>query len=230
MNRSVCCPMCHGAGFLRREVPFGHPLFGKAFACECTEQERTRKRREQLLARSNLGLFPQHRFATFQSRRPGVQEAFREAVQFASRPVGWLLLVGPNGCGKTHLGVAIAHQCLEAGAVVLFATVPDLLDQLRATFDPGAQDDYTHLFAQMREAEVVILDDLGTQQQSPWATEKLFQLLNYRYHAALPTVLTANPEGRETLDARLRSRLGDHGLVTVVAMEQAGDYRPFTKR
>lgn len=220
------CPYCKGAGFLRNNVPFGHPQFGKAVACQCKEHERKRKRRQQLQEISNLGAFANKRFSTFNPRVPGMQEAFHIAVEFAKAPDGWLLLVGPNGCGKTHLAAAIANECLEAGAVVLFSTVPDLLDHLRAAFAPDSPEVYDQLFARMREAEVLVLDDLGVQQSSPWANEKLFQLLNYRYNSGFPTVITANSRGLQATDERIRSRLSDVGLVAMLNLERARDYRP----
>jgi DNA replication protein DnaC len=220
------CPICKGAGFLRNNVPFGHPQFGKAVACQCKEQERKRKRRQQLQEISNLGAFANKRFATFNPRVPGLQEAFQVSAEFSRSPDGWLLLVGPNGCGKTHLAAAIANACLEAGAVVLFATVPDLLDHLRAAFAPDSSEVFDQLFARMREAEMLILDDLGAQQSSPWANEKLFQLLNYRYNSSFPTVITANPKGLQSTDERIRSRLSDVSLVTMLNLERARDYRP----
>jgi DNA replication protein DnaC len=223
--RSIC-PKCRGAGFLRIDVPFGHPNFGKPVACECKEAERKEKRRQQLRALSNLDAFYSHSFKTFNSRVPGVQEAYHIAVEYAENPSGWLFFIGPNGCGKTHLAAAIANQSLEDGAVVLFAVVPDLLDHLRAAFAPDASEVYDQLFAKMREAELLVLDDLGAQQSSPWANEKLFQLLNYRYNMGMPTVITANPKGLQGIDERIRSRLSDVSLVTAVILDRARDYRP----
>jgi DNA replication protein DnaC len=62
--------------------------------------------------------------------------------------------------------------------------VPDLLDELRATFAPDAPQRYDDLFTRVREAPVLILDDFGAHQTTPWAQEKLYQILNYRYRAA----------------------------------------------
>ena len=146
-------------------------------------------------------------------------------MKFAATPAGWFLLVGPNGCGKTHLAAAIANACLETGAVVLFTTVPDLLDHLRATFAPTSSEGYDQLFTVMRQAEMLVLDDLGMQQGSPWANEKLFQLLNYRYNSCFPTVITANLRGMRATDERLRSRLSDSSLVTALDLNQVCDYR-----
>lgn len=228
------CPRCKGAGYLRIDVPFGHPNFGKPVACECKEAEKKEKRRQQLLDISDLWAFRSKGFNNFNTRFPGmhptVQEAFNAAYSFAQDPDGWLLLVGPNGCGKTHLAAAIANQTLDEGSVVLFAVVPDLLAHLRATFAPTSTEVYDQLFAKMREAELLVLDDLGAHQSSPWASEKLFQLLNYRYNARYPTVITANKPGLSSIDERIQSRLGDIGLVTTVVLNGAQDYRRHNPR
>ncbi len=224
------CPRCHGAGYLRANVPFGHPNFGKPVQCECKEAEQRDKRRQQLREMSNMDSFRDHTFKTFRNSIIGVKEAYQIAVEFANDPDGWLLLVGPNGCGKTHLAAAIANQQLLRGGVVLFEAVPDLLDHLRAAFAPSATEVYDQLFSKMREAELLILDDLGAQQSSPWANEKLFQLLNYRYNMGAPTVITANLRGMTAVDERVRSRLDDHSLVRRVNMDHVRDYRPNNTR
>jgi DNA replication protein DnaC len=226
VSNKPLCTRCKGAGYLRANVPFGHPNFGKAIACECKEAERKEKRRQQLREMSNLDAFRQKTFNTFNTHIPGVQEAYQAALDFETKPKGWLVLSGPNGCGKTHLAAAIANQALDNGAVVLFEAAPDLLDHLRAAFAPAATEVYDQLFSKMREAELLILDDLGAQQSSPWANEKLFQLLNYRYNLSMATVITGNPKGIQGVDERIRSRLSDTGLVRTIVMDRARDYRP----
>ncbi|MGB8347035.1 MAG: ATP-binding protein [Ktedonobacteraceae bacterium] len=223
------CPKCKGAGYLRLDVSVGHPCFGKLVPCECKEAEKKEKRRQELLELSDLGAFDTKVFGNFNRRfsgvHPSVEEAFQEAYAFAQEPRGWLLLIGPNGCGKTHLAAAIANDGLRNGSVVLFSVVPDLLAHLRATFSPSATEAYDQRFAKMREAELLVLDDLGAHQSSPWASEQLFQLLNYRYNSYFPTVITANRSGLGTIDERILSRLSDTALVTTVVLDGARDYR-----
>ena len=223
----ACCSICNGAGYLRVDVPFGHPHFGKPVACQCTIAERKDRKRQQLYEMSHVEAFRNTHFGTFNSRLPGVRKACQEAMAYAKNLNGWLLFVGPHGSGKTHLAAAIAHQCLENGWEVLFAVVPDVLDHLRAAFAPTATEVYDQLFAKMRETELLVLDDLGAQQSSPWANEKLFQLLNYRYTMGIPTVITTHPKALHDLDQRLRSRLSDTGLVHWVMLDRAKDYRPY---
>jgi DNA replication protein DnaC len=93
--------------------------------------------------------------------------------------------------------------------------VPDLLDHLRATFSPSSNISYDHRFDEIRNAPLLVLDDLGAQSTSPWAKEKLHQLFNYRYNAELPTVLTVAVDMLESIDERLRVRLLDERICTI---------------
>ncbi len=224
------CSACRGAGYLRANVSFGHPNFGKPIPCECKERERADKRRQELRLISNMDSFIDKTFNSFNIRVPGVKEAYDAALDYARDPFGWLVMIGRNGCGKTHLAAAIANQCLARNSLVLFMTVPDLLDHLRATFAPNSETVYDHLFSNMREAELLVLDDLGSEQSSSWASEKLFQLLNYRYNSGFPTVITTNNMRLQAVDERIRSRLKDHSLVTEITMERVQDYRPMNPR
>jgi DNA replication protein DnaC len=223
------CELCHGAGYVRRMVPYGHTDFGKAFACSCRETRRKEQEQKQLKALSQLDTFARFRQATFETydmTLPGVLDAYEAACYYAFVPKGWLVLAGPNGCGKTHLAVAMARERLEAGDSVLLQAVPDLLDRLRSGFSASAEQSYEVMFQQMRSVDFLILDDLGAQQNSVWAAEKLFQLLNYRYNGMLPTMITTNLMSLEGIEPRVVSRLRDCGMVRMIVMEGAMDYRP----
>jgi len=101
-----------------------------------------------------------------------LKKAFDAARKFAEDPRGWLILTGPHGSGKTHLAAAIANFASESGVMPLFIMVPDLLDHLRATFNPDSPVSYDRRFEEIRNSELLVLDDLGTQSTTPWAREK----------------------------------------------------------
>jgi DNA replication protein DnaC len=224
------CALCKGAGYTRMSVPYGHPQFGKAQMCECKKAMKKAEQQQTLLDLSgmvSLKRFATASFETFQDHVPGVREAKRQAITYAVNPSGWLVLIGSYGCGKTHLAVSVARRRVEAGDTVLVQTVPDLLDHLRSAFSPHKGASYDERFLEMRSVDLLVLDDYGAQNDTDWATEKLFQLLNHRYNGSLATVITSNNMALTGVDPRVCSRLCDKELVTIVRMEEARDYRVY---
>ena len=207
-------------GFVLADVPLGHPDFGKALPCHCKQEERLWRRVHEFQEVSNLAALARYTFDQFTAApswlsapsQETLRRAYDAAYAFAQQPEGWLVITGSYGCGKTHLAAAIANDRLDRGQPAIFVVVPDLLDHLRTTFGPNSEVHYDEMFEQVRSTWLLILDDLGSQSATPWAQENLFQLLNHRYNAQLPTVVTTN-QRLEDLDQRLRSRLLDINLV-----------------
>ncbi|WP_370650285.1 ATP-binding protein [Oscillochloris sp. ZM17-4] len=218
------CPICRGAGWLTKAVPYGDSDFGKLFACRCTQAAQAQKHAERLSQASSLAAFRDKTFAGFVRTVSGVQQAYQRAQAYARQPIGWLGLFGPYGCGKTHLAAAIANELLAHQIPVQFVVVPDLLDHLRGAFAPDSTVSYDQRFDAVKQAPFLVLDDLGTESGTPWAKEKLYQLVNHRYNAQLPTVFTSNTRV-EQLDPRIASRMHDPGIQAVIVTIQAADYR-----
>jgi DNA replication protein DnaC len=220
------CPLCRGKGWLRYDVPFGHPDFGRIVPCQCTEREFEEERQSRLERFSNLGPLTRLTFENLlprgRSSDPQNQERFARCRQvaedYARDPKGWLVLSGPSGCGKTHLAAAIANRVLGEGSHVFFMIVPDLLDHLRTTFSPSSDVSYDELFERVRNAPFLVLDDLGSQSSTAWAEEKLFQILNHRFNAELPTVVTVGD--MEKLDERLAARLLEPAIAEHCELEK----------
>lgn len=232
----VVCPECGGLGW-RRVAPDarpGEPGFGRLVACGCNRAEQARQQQAQ---QRFAGLPLRLQTCTFEGfavldeapppqGRGSNRAAYTAARTFAAEPHGWLLFSGPPGGGKTHLLAAIAQTVQGAGSSAIFVTAPDLLDLLRAGYD---QSDfgYEARLEQFRTVAVLLLDDLGAEAPTPWAAEKLFQLLNHRYNWGLPTVLATNFP-LKALEPRLRSRLSERALVQHVPLV-VQDFRPQTQ-
>ncbi len=142
----------------------------------------------------SLNLYGERNFENFSDRRAELDAAqarnlaqqIQKVRRYAEQPANWLLLRGGFGVGKTHLAAAVANQAVRSGMTVLFVVVSDLLDHLRATYGPNSPVSYDQRFNEVRRAWLLVLDDLGVQNATPWAQENLFQILNYRYVAACP--------------------------------------------
>ena len=211
------CPICKGAGWVSKRVPVGHPDFGEAFPCRCQQRRDPEQRSDALRRYSNLGAL---RGTTFENTRPDgllpesserqlFREALAAAIAFAERPAGWLVFTGPSGSGKTHLAVAAANRCIDLGLPTYFIVAADLLDHLRATYAPDSEMSYDELFEQVRNAPILVLDDLAAQPTTPWAQEKLFQIISHRFNESLPTIITVRGS-LERLDEGLRTRMESH--------------------
>ncbi len=218
-------------GFVHQDLPISHPDFGRLQICVCRQQSLVQNTQQRLFRLSNLDSFRGMTFETFNplgrvglgdNQLNSLKYAHSQASLFARTLKGWLLLMGGYGCGKTHLAAAIANFVVSLGVPTLFLTVPDLLDWLRFSYS-SPEDTFEQRFDEIRNTALLVLDDLGTQNATPWAQEKLYQIINYRYVAKLPTVVTTNQELDE-IDGRIRSRLQDPELVTRV-MISAPDYR-----
>ncbi len=226
VDEEDACGRCGGRGWLTLEAAVGDPNFGRTVACVCRRDEREEEAYSRLVKYSNLGSLARFTFETIEPRGADrlagsldtYQRAHEAAKDFAEAPEGWLVILGPHGSGKTILAAAAANRCIDRGHVVFFSHVPDLLDHLRATFSLASDIAYSELFEQVKATPLLVLDGLGSHSTTPWAEEKLGQIINHRYNAALPTIVTSAAT-LDALDPYISTRLQSPGLSRVVVIE-----------
>jgi DNA replication protein DnaC len=153
--------------------------------------------------------------------RLSLEKALKSALEYARSPQGWLIFTGPYACGKTHLAAAIANSRADLGQPPMFISVSNLLDHLRATFSTNSSVSLDRRFEEIRSSPLLILDALGEQSPTPWANEKLFQLIDYRHLNKLPTIITTAKYLNE-VDERIYSRIMDTRLCTICAIKAPG--------
>ena len=217
------CPICEGRLWLAIDAPVGHPDFGKAEPCQCQAEIDLSERAGRLRRYSNLGPLSRLTFGSADPEGRAIDPeskrlfriAYEAALAYAEQPLGWLVLTGPHGSGKTHLAAAISNHCIEQGRPVFFVHVPDLLDDLRSTYSPLSELSYSELFEQVNEAPLLVLDGLGVQSPTPWAQEKLQQIFNRRANSELPTVVTTAAQTSD-IDPYIASRMTHPALSRVV--------------
>lgn len=199
---------------------------------ECWAPIVAAKRVADLWGSVNLPAYAGMTFQTFHGRSQerfarieieSLMAASKAASAFACNPTGFLVLTGPNGCGKTHLAAAIANYVVASRSVI-FLRVIDLLDNLRQAFDPHATVSFTDRFEAAKSASLLVLDDLGAENATAWANERLFALLDARYVSALGTVITTNLP-IASLPPRLADRLRDTRTCQVLVVN-APSMRP----
>lgn len=236
------CELCNGTGFVKVPPNERYPE-GAMTVCQCRLRALRRRSLERMMPLTGLSeeIMHQWRFGNFVPSAALADDAGRaelarikhRCIEYAQSPRGWLVLCGAYGCGKSHLAYAAAAASYRQGHAVYAATVPDLLESLRQTFSSDqAEDTFDRRFNLVREAGLLLLDDLGAENHTAWGAEKLYQIIDYRHRMRLPLIITTNvnlydPKGR--IEPRILSRILDganlpDGLSTVFLM-QGRDYR-----
>jgi DNA replication protein DnaC len=226
VEHEALCPICKGGGFVHPLLASGRPDFSRVVPCSCKHDELKKQKLAQLHTFSNIGALSR---LTFENLLPtgrndagtskqDFNKAYEAAKNFAGEPSGWLVLIGPSGSGKTHLACAIANYRLNLGQPVFYISAADLVDHLRSAFSPGSEIPHDELFERVKNAPLLILDDLSMAATTPWATSKLQQLLNHRFNSRLPTVITTDI-AVEQFDEGLRGHLTDAELCKVYVVQ-----------
>ncbi len=162
---------------------------------------------------------------------PGTTKAVEKVQQYLAaweenREAGrGLYFCGDVGSGKTHLAVAVMNELMTRKRVPsLFVTVPELLDNLRGAYKEPGQD-MDEWMAAVKNADLLVLDDLGSERVTEWVQERIFVIVNHRYREALPTLFTSNI-GPEQLPAQLGERTASRIIAMCEGIELTGrDYR-----
>ena len=224
------CPFCKGFGVV--ETPEG-----KVVTCRCRIVDLAGAR---LKAAEIPERYRDCTIDNYKLNLPVTHPSHARARAMAKRFIeGWkttdrgLIFVGPVGVGKTHLSVAILRQLVEeCGVRGIFCDFSDLLERIKATFSPTNPDSADDVLAPYRDADLLVLDELGAQRPTPWVQDVLYGLINTRYNRRRMTIVTSNysdavgPNGEEPLEKRVgtmvRSRL--HEMCDLVVLD-GSDYR-----
>ncbi len=250
MAESVCT-ICGGSGWkiIEREGTTG------AERCECALSGRA------VEVEGKAGIPPNYQKASFDNfvlppDNPIANSALAQIVlivnsyarQFPATEKPGLLLIGEDtGSGKTHLAVAALRVILAKGFEGIFFDYLNLLDRIRSSWDASSGTPDREAYRTAIEADVLLLDDLGSHRPTEWVQDTVTSLITYRCNHKKPLIATTNlpdPDAgfnvvqrsehmpnqvvykatlAERIGARARSRLFE--MCKVVRMPQVEDYR-----
>lgn len=181
---------------------------------------RMRERVANIVGQSGISArFLRRTFATFKVTPENAKAAktakdyadhFREMLPGENNPDpgrNGLFFVGVKGTGKTHLAAAIANQLMQQGIPVICMTMIDLLARIRQTFERGGLSEDAVLRA-YKGVKLLVIDDMGKEPASVWAASTIYNIVNGRYEAYMPTIVTTNYDDQQLVQ-RMTPRDGD---------------------
>jgi DNA replication protein DnaC len=216
------CPegMCDGSGFLFDEAA------RRARPCRCRPGRIARKRAAALEVR-----IPQrYREVSFEREPlPSIERAnphlVREVRRYARDVASELdagrgmWFTGDVGTGKTTVAMLISKAAMAADRTVAIYSLPRLLGLLRDTYNEDARYSLNDLVERLCAVDLLHVDDVGSEQSTPWVLEQLYTIVNTRYEDGRAIVLTTNLE-----PPALREQIGERTVSRLV--EMCGDPLP----
>jgi DNA replication protein DnaC len=130
-------------------------------------------------------------FATF-PRVPRMELVVASLRRWMEDPSWAVVLHGRYGVGKTGLAISVLRAAAEAHHVGLFVKTPDLLVRIRATYGRDSETSEADVLDSLRTVDYLVLDDVGAEKVTDWATSMLFQVLDHRHDQQRKTILTTN--------------------------------------
>lgn len=113
-----------------------------------------------------------------------------------------------RGSGKTFLSTIVGNELTARGKRVHWFSMPDVLQEIKSTYDRESGTSTSDILRRLQNAQILILDDIGAEKQTPWVNETVYMILNHRMMNNRPTIFTSNlrPDDLK-YDDRIKDRI-----------------------
>ena len=219
---------CTVHGEYASHTPDGAALVFECLQCESAARKQVaewQNAHRASLAWRNCGLAKRYWNRSLDNWRPR-SESLRDVLaavhgwkdQLGTGDVSALVLSGGVGLGKTHLAAGLMAWTLARGLTARYVSLPDLLSDLRASYNRESDIRTEDVLNPLRDAALLVLDEIGVQRGTEWELDLLAQLIDERYRDApsMALVLLTNASPEELprfIGARAADRIREWGLT-----------------
>ncbi len=130
-----------------------------------------------------------------------------------------ILMIGDAGLGKTHLALAVANEVISNGNLVVYVSAGNIFAELESRRREGDG----HLLKLLYEADLLILDDLGSEMVNPSTLNFLYNILNVRLNTKRCSIYTTNITTQDMLVARYTEKIASRLLGSCDQLHFAGE-------
>lgn len=209
--------------------------------CKCETEKRDRadeefkqaQREERTKQRRKIG-FPDSdmqnwTFANDDMQNPRITQAMQKYVESfpEMRKQGQgLLLYGKVGTGKTYAAASVANALIDRGYSVLVTNFARIANTVGGMYE-GKQEYYDSL----NRFSLLVLDDLGAERKTEYMQEIVYNVIDSRYRAGLPMIITTNLTAEELKNPQdiTNKRIYDRVIERCLPVEVAGKNRRHQK-
>ncbi len=220
LDESPICSRCGGSGYVGSTM------------CECLQELCRQEQRKELTllsgGKENFSQFRLDYYSDIPDSRIGaspraiMERVLRHCRSYATTFTpnsGNLLFVGGTGLGKTFLSACVARTVADRGYSVMYETADRLFAKLEQAKFSGSEEARREV-EKLKNCDLLILDDLGTEMPGQFVTASLYSLMNDRLLAAKPMVISTNlniDELSRRYSPQIASRLrGNYAMLTFV--------------
>lgn len=208
------CNVCKDTGFVKNR------------RCKCHNELLKDIERENL---AKIAPIEECTFDSFEtSYYPDTQRAekiksacVKYGTQFTTRSKN-IIFYGGTGLGKTHLSLAIANAVINRGYSVVYGTAQNILSDLQNE-NFNRTDNLRYYERAVLNCDLLIIDDLGTEFKSSYTVACLYNIINTRILAKLPTIISTNfssDELEDKYDQRITSRIiGEYSPLKLIGSD-----------
>jgi DNA replication protein DnaC len=210
------CPRCQGSRWVVED--------GVARRCDCFERELAGHRRDFAAIPPSYQRCTIDRFTPQNKNQQDAKLFVEKFIKNFETPEVWgrgILFRGPVGVGKTHLAVAVLQALIERGFTGKFYNFVHLIEEIKKSFEPDAEQVEARLFHHLRQCQVVVLDELGATRPSEFVFVKLYDIINSCFDRKISVLFTTNYGDRLETAPRRQAAAADYDSIAVVTERSA---------
>lgn len=186
---------------------------------QCKREERKKEKIKNLFG--NSGMSQRALNCSFDNYQPSFQNA--EALKVCNEYIkdfdlitrserNGLFICGECGVGKSHIAFATANELIKKGNSVIAMTMIDLLLKIKSSYGYGVDNGSEERILKVYEdCSLLIIDDLGKEKPTDWVLQMIYSIVDRRYNALKPIIVTTNFTASELI-----KRFGDSSIGNAI--------------